>query len=128
MLFYLRHFGARLRIFGKQGLDEVSCGSLQVFRQIERPTSAFFHDGSWIAGLVLVLERRESSDHLTDKNAEAPNIRLVVVTSAYEDFRGRICRCSAVSSRFIPLDVTHLLREAEIDQFDLFLLIDDDVL
>ena len=72
-------------------------------------------------------ERRETSQHLTDENAKAPYVSLVVIASTDEYLRGCISWCSTIRPDSIILQVIEALREAEVNEFNMAFAIKQDI-
>ena len=60
----------------------------------------------------------ETTEHFTNKYPKAPNIGLIIVASAYEDFRSCIRRCTTICLNSVFLDIGQLFREAKVNQFN----------
>ena len=83
---------------------------------------------SWLLTLELSLcgsnlhsfrpKRCKASKDLTDENAKAPDISLVIVASTDQYFWCSVLRCATISPRFLSLHILELLRETKIYQLD----------
>lgn len=117
------------RIVCQHELHEVASISLQILRKIQLSRATLLHDGSGIVRLVLSLERREATDHLTNENAYAPDVGFVRVAHVGEhDLWRTVARRAAVSVGTVVLDVLQLLGKAKVYQLHVPLRVDQNVL
>lgn len=69
----------------------------------------------------------KAAKHFTDQDAKAPNIDFIIVTCADEYLRSRICWRTTIGPSFVPLYISHLLRKAEVDEFDVAGFVDQNI-
>lgn len=109
--------------------DKLSSIAAHVLWQIQGAVSAFLHDYFWILSIILILERNETADHLADQDANAPDVGLVGVTHiCHHHLWSTVAWRATVGVRSIGLDVHHLLGEAEVNNLDVAVIVDQDVL
>ena len=136
---------SRVRVSNQNLLDEVTSRRHQILGQRNLTGACHLNDCLWrhrgeaigrslcetyvchsnLHGLRS--KRSESSDHLANKDSKAPNIDLVVIASADEYLGRGIGRRTTVGSRLIPLDISHLLGEAKVDQLDVARLVNQNI-
>ena len=124
MPFNLFYFKAR-HVVSEHELDQVTCVADHVLGHAYVAVPYLFHDGARIACFTLALERREAANHLTDQNAPAPDVCLVVVAHLEHDLRSTVTRCAAVRKGAVISDIIQLLGKAKVDQLNVALLVDE---
>ena len=127
MIFYIINVEPEVRVHYQDILDDISCDTIQILWQTEL---SFLDIGkhNLIIILTLIPKRHEPSYHFTHQHSNAPNVHFVIVTLPSHYLwrwiprRATICVCSV-----FPY-ILKLLCEAEIYQFDVALLINQNVL
>ena len=111
-------------VVGEQLLDEGAGVDAHVFGQVERTVAALLHDDFGVLSVVFVLEWYEPADHLTDQDADAPDVRFVGVADVgHHDLRSTIPWRATIGIRPVTFYIFHLFRESEIDDFDVPIVI-----
>ena len=123
MLLNLRNIKTKRWFVSQQEFHKLSGIAFQILGQIQLATSAFFHDGSWIARLMLILKWSKATNHLANENANAPDISLVSMTSIQHHLRSTVSWRTAVSISLIPADISNLLCKTKINELDMPFLV-----
>lgn len=72
---------------------------------------------------MLILKWCKATNHLTNKNADAPDISLVSMTSIQHHLGSTVSRRTAVSIGLIRANISYLLRKTKIDELNMPLLV-----
>ena len=123
------YFQPRHRIVSEQQFYQFPSTHTHILREIQIAIPALLHDRLWILCFVLVLEGNEPTYHLANEDANAPYIRLIGVAHiSHHDLRGAVAGRATVSVGSVRLNILHLFREAEVNNFYVAVVVDEDVL
>jgi len=88
-----------------------------------RPSEVSLFDVEEHTVPILVIERGYSSEHLVDQDSEGPPVNRVIMPSSKQHFWRNVLRSPTESVRLLGL-----LRETEVRQHDVALMVKQDVL
>ena len=127
MLFNLRDIQPLNRVIYQQKFHEISSISFQILRKVKLTIPASLHYQFGVRGFIFIFEGSETTDHLANEDADAPDVGLVGVAGVEHDLGSAVARRSAVGEG-PPVDVLQFLGEPEVNQLDVPLSVDQNVL
>lgn len=125
MLLYVFYFQSGHRIVRQQQLYQFPGTHTHVLWQVQVAIAAFFHDGFGVLCFVLILKRNEASYHLTNEDADAPDIRLISMPNiGHHDLRSTVARRATICIRPVRFNIQHFLCKTKVNDLYMAVVVD----